>query len=111
MRRRLSRVKSLSSVFLFLFLFFEGNHLGLKYNVPVSTPDDKNKILYYYLEPDPKGYSDIKSILEGFEKLYAQVATIGDHSVENVKKNHPDWQAGRYTPAKFDKRFGECDGV
>jgi hypothetical protein len=70
--------------------------------VPVSTPDDKNKILYYYLEPDPKGYSDIKSILEGFEKLYAQVATIVDHSVENAKKNHPDWQAGRYTPAKFD---------
>lgn len=68
----------------------------------VSPQDDKNKILYYYLELDPKGYESPDEVVKSLEELYIRVAPIVDSSIAAIKNHHPGWQAGRYTNAKFD---------
>lgn len=70
--------------------------------IQLAENDPQNKMLYYHVDLNSDGYENESEFLEDFERLYASVSPVVDKTIEEVRQNHPDWQAGRYSKQKFD---------
>jgi hypothetical protein len=78
-------------------LLKEFDTAGIKY---LKSPDE-NKMLYYTVDFNPQGYSNISDLLKGFDESYSVLAPLIDKAIETINGKRPNWQGGRYEEQKF----------